>query len=100
MRSLSPKGRPWPMNMAVNRVSYKLQLSSAPFLSSPDNKIPGNNNVFQFFARSSRISVVIFAVLLSMAETEQYFSSDNLTASSTALRETGPDTVKISLIEV
>jgi hypothetical protein len=38
-------------------------------------------------------SVTIFAVHLSIAETLQYFSSDSLTASSTALRETCPETV-------
>lgn len=88
------------MNMAVNQVNCKLQLSSVPFFSPKENKIPDDSIAVQFFARSSRISVLIFAVLLSMAETEQYFSSESLTASSTALRETGPDTVKISLMEV
>jgi hypothetical protein len=38
-------------------------------------------------------SVTIFAVHFSIAETPQYFSSDSLTASSTALRETCPETV-------
>ncbi len=40
-----------------------------------------------------RTSVEIWAVVFSIAETEQYFSSDNRTASSTALRETVPETV-------
>jgi hypothetical protein len=39
------------------------------------------------------ISEVIRAVDFSMAETEQYFSSDSLTASSTAFRVTAPETV-------
>src|SRR5262249_25102957 len=39
------------------------------------------------------ISVVMCAVLFSMAATPQYFSSERRTASSTALRETCPVTV-------
>jgi hypothetical protein len=38
------------------------------------------------------ISVVIFAVFDSICETEQYFSCESRTASSTALRETFPAT--------
>ena len=41
----------------------------------------------------SSISVVIFAVFCSIAETEQYFSSDRRTASSTDFRETLPPTL-------
>jgi hypothetical protein len=40
----------------------------------------------------SSISEVILAVFCNMAETEQYFSLDSRTASSTALRETWPVT--------
>ncbi len=39
---------------------------------------------------SDSISLVICAVFCSMADTEQYFSFDSRTASSTALRETLP----------
>ena len=38
-------------------------------------------------------TVVIFAVFWSMAETEQYFSSESRTASSTAFFDTWPPTV-------
>ncbi len=41
---------------------------------------------------SDSISLVICAVFCSMADTEQYFSFDSRTASSTALRETLPPT--------
>ena len=44
----------------------------------------------QFYASAYSITVVIFAVLSSMAETEQYFSFERWTASSTALRDTLP----------
>jgi len=50
----------------------------------PD-RAPG---VRKFHAYS--IAVVIRAVFLSMAETEQYFSSESRTASSMALCSTGP----------
>ena len=42
------------------------------------------------YSLSCTISNVIFAVFSSMAETEQYFSFESRTASSTALRETLP----------
>jgi|HubBroStandDraft_6_1064221.scaffolds.fasta_scaffold00018_47 hypothetical protein len=47
---------------------------------------------FQLRVSASRysIAVVIFAVFSSMAETEQYFSLERRTASSTALRDTLP----------
>ena len=49
---------------------------------------------------SSSISEVIFEVFSSMAETEQYFSFDSRTASSTDLRATLPPTTYVSLIDV
>ncbi len=72
--------------------------------SSPKNEIRARRVPLHYFAvRSpvstpfsagrSRISQVILAVLLSMAATLQYFSSESRTASSTALRETCPETV-------
>ena len=45
-----------------------------------------------FYASKYSISAVIFAVFSSMAETEQYFSFERRTASSTALRDTLPPT--------
>ena len=42
---------------------------------------------------STSISVVMLAVLWSMAETAQYFSFESRTASSAALRETRPEIV-------
>lgn len=48
--------------------------------------------VLRFYPTSNSISAVIFAVACSIAETEQYFSLERRTASSTALRETGPPT--------
>jgi hypothetical protein len=42
------------------------------------------------------IATDIFAVFCSIAATEQYFSSESRTASSTALRETAPPTVYVN----
>ncbi len=47
-----------------------------------------------------RISVLMRAVLFSIAATEQYFSSESRTASSTDFTATGPETVKTSLMAV
>ena len=49
---------------------------------------------------TSSITAVIFAVLPSICDTEQYFSFDSRTASYTALRDTFPPTRYLSLMAV
>ena len=65
--------------------------------------LSGNTNedsVRSVYPSRYSMAVVIFAVFSSSAETEQYFSFDKRTASSTALGETFPPTRYVSLISV
>jgi hypothetical protein len=60
-------------------------------------RVDGAAAPVRFLGRSVQVSkysmaVVIFAVFSTIAETEQYFSCDRRTASSTALGETFPPT--------
>ncbi len=97
------------MSTAVTLAGCKPRLFSAPSENSSTAfaiKMPDESKVLHFPASSptvessSRISVVMRAVLFNMAETEQYFPSESRTASSTALRETFPETWKINLMAV
>ena len=62
-------------------------------LGEKDNLCVGHRGMCQHNNYSAySIARLIFAVFCSMAETEQYFSSDSRTASSTALWDTLPPT--------
>lgn len=68
----------------------KRRAQPTPGAQACQGAVPGP--VFFLGDYSDSISLVICAVFCSMAETEQYFSLDSRTASSTALRETVPPT--------
>ena len=66
-----------------------VSVETAVRLSPGDSETGVSTSTFQEYS----MTVVMVAVFFSMAETEQYFSSESRTASSTAFFDTWPPTL-------